>query len=76
MNLPPSIEEKIRAKVASGPYDSPEEVLRDALEALDEHQRLEEMLLDAIGSGDPIEITPDYWEVKRQRLLERHADKK
>ena len=76
MKISRSIEDKIRAKVASGPYDSPEEVLRDALDALDEHQRLEEMLLDAIGSGDPIEITPDYWEVKRQKLLERHVDKK
>lgn len=73
MNISRGIEDKIKAKMASGPYDSPEEVLRDALH---EQQRLEEMLLDAIGSGDPIEITRDYWEVKRQSLIERHADKK
>lgn len=76
MNVSRNIEDKIRAKVASGSYDSSEEVLRDALDALDEQQRLEEMLLDAIDSGDPIEITPDYWEAKRQRSFERHANKK
>lgn len=70
------MEDKIKAKVASGPYDSPEEVLHDALDALDEQQRLEEILLEAISSGDPIEITPDYWEVKRQELLERRTEKK
>lgn len=37
---------------------------------------LERKLIAGLDSGDPIEITPEYWEKKRRDLVERHARKK
>jgi antitoxin ParD1/3/4 len=39
-------------------------------------EKLEALLLKGINSGDPIEITPEYWEVKRQQLIKRHQQRK
>ncbi len=38
-------------------------------------QKLEALLLEGLNSGDPIEITPEYWERKRAQLVERHKKK-
>lgn len=37
---------------------------------------LEKKLLQGLDSGDPVEITPEFWEKKRRELIERHARKK
>ncbi len=37
---------------------------------------LERKLLQGLDSGDPIDVTPEYWERKRRELIERHAPKK
>lgn len=37
---------------------------------------LERKLLAGLDSGEPIQITPEYWEKKRRELVERHARKK
>ena len=39
-------------------------------------EKLDALLLKGINSGDPIEITPEYWEVKRQQLIKRHQQRK
>lgn len=38
-------------------------------------EELERKLLQGLDSGDPIEITPEYWERKRRELVERHRPK-
>ena len=38
-------------------------------------EKLEDMLLEGINSGEPIEITPEYWENKRWQLIERNSQK-
>jgi hypothetical protein len=37
---------------------------------------LERKLIQGLDSGDPIDITPAYWEKKRRELVERHARRK
>ncbi|HTF89843.1 MAG TPA: type II toxin-antitoxin system ParD family antitoxin [Planctomycetota bacterium] len=37
---------------------------------------LEKKLLQGLDSGEPIEITPEFWEKKRRALVERDARKK
>lgn len=37
------------------------------------HDRLQSLLLEGRNSGEPIEITPEYWEHKRAQLIERHS---
>jgi antitoxin ParD1/3/4 len=39
-------------------------------------EELESKLLQGLDSGDPIDITPGYWERKRRELIERHTPKK
>ena len=41
-----------------------------------EQEDLERRLIEGLESGDPIEITPEYWEKKRRELVERHSRKK
>jgi antitoxin ParD1/3/4 len=36
-------------------------------------EKLEALLLEGLGSGDPVHITPEYWENKHMQLLARHA---
>lgn len=42
--------------------------------------RIEQLLLEALASGDPIEVTPEYWEKKRAELVleakEREAEER
>lgn len=35
-------------------------------------EELERKLLQGLDSGEPIEITPEYWERKRRELIERY----
>ncbi|HEY7032192.1 MAG TPA: type II toxin-antitoxin system ParD family antitoxin [Thermomicrobiales bacterium] len=51
VTLTPRAEELIRQKVANGPYQSVDEVIEEALEALDERDRLAR-LRAAIATGD------------------------
>jgi antitoxin ParD1/3/4 len=37
---------------------------------------LEKKLLQGLDSGDPIAITPEFWEKKRRELVARQARKK
>lgn len=39
-------------------------------------EELEKKLLAGLDSGDPIEITPEFWERKRRELVERHSKRK
>ena len=65
-------------RVSVGGYSTPSEYLRELLRQ-DQKQRtedkLETLLLEGLESGEPIEITPEYWENKRKRLVERNAKK-
>lgn len=38
-------------------------------------EKLETLLLESLNSGEPVEVTPEYWERKRAHLIERHATK-
>jgi len=79
ISLPQSLKEYVEHQVSSGGYSTPSEYLRELLRQ-DQKQRaeqkLEALLLEGLNSGDPIEITPEYWERKRAQLVERHKNKK
>jgi len=57
---------------------TPREYVRELLRQ-DQNRRagekLEALLLEGLNSGEPIEISPQYWENKRQELIERHSRK-
>jgi antitoxin ParD1/3/4 len=75
LTIPPELEALIREKVESGKYSSPNDVVREALKALDERDklhRLREMIADAdaqIARGEGIPWTPETMD-----RLRREAD--
>ena len=78
ISLPQSLKDYVEDRVSVGGYSTPSEYLRELLRQ-DQKQRtedkLETLLLEGLESGEPIEITPEFWENKRKRLVERHAKK-
>lgn len=38
-------------------------------------ETLEVLLLEGLNSGEPIEVTPEFWERLRQRVRDRAAEK-
>ena len=34
-------------------------------------ERIDALLLEGLDSGQPIPVTPDYWEEKKRKLTER-----
>ncbi|MEK7794775.1 MAG: hypothetical protein AAB353_09610 [Candidatus Hydrogenedentota bacterium] len=69
MNIPLELEREIAAKVEARSYTSPEALLRDALDALDAQDDVEQKLLGALSSGDMIEVTPGFWDDRKRKLL-------
>jgi antitoxin ParD1/3/4 len=73
-----SDEDFVDHQVASGRYSSVSEYVRELIRE-DEKRRaedkLEALLLEGLNSGDPIEVTPEYWERKRQQLTKRHQQR-
>jgi antitoxin ParD1/3/4 len=78
ISLPQSLKDFVESQVRQHGYSTPSEYVRELLRQDQKRRaedRLEAMLLDGLQSGDPIEITPDYWEAKRKSLVERHSRK-
>jgi antitoxin ParD1/3/4 len=77
----------IAAQIASGRYATAEDLLSDLIEQAQqqadtefsgpEHlkvqslSQLDDLLIEGLESGDAIEVTDQWWEEKRQQLLER-----
>lgn len=78
ISLPQSLRDFVAAQVKERGYSTPSEyvrelVRRDQKERAEE--RIERLLLEGLDSGEPIGITPEYWEQKRRQLLERRSGK-
>ncbi len=64
----------VEPQVKSGRYANFSEYIRalictDQAKAAD--RRIEELLLDGLNSGAPIEVTPEFWEQQQRDLLAR-----
>jgi antitoxin ParD1/3/4 len=72
--LPESMKSFVQERVSEGGYSSVSEYVRDLIRA-DQRRRMEEridrLLLDGLNSGEPIEVTAEYWENKKQRLAQK-----
>ncbi len=78
ISLPQTLKDYVEDQVRDSGYSTPSEYVRELLR-LDQkrrsEQKLEALLLEGFNSGDPIEITPEYWEAKRRQLVARHSRK-
>lgn len=74
VSLSAQLKEFIRQEVASGRFRNDSEVVREGLRLLAErnHQRrLEELLIEGLESGEPIELTDEVKASLRRRVEER-----
>jgi len=74
--FPPDVDEKVREKMASGKYASEDELLRDALEALDvedEEIKAIQASLTELEQGDPGVLLDEAFGVIR-RKYGAHSD--
>lgn len=78
ISLPQTMKDYIEGQVDSSSFSTPSEYIR-ALVREDQKRRAEEklerLLLEGLNSGEPIEITPEFWERKRTELIERHRNR-
>ena len=74
ISLPENLKEFVESQVLSGDYSSVSEFMRTLVrrEQKDrEREQLEVRILEGLGSGDAVEVTPAMWNQVRQRLRER-----
>ena len=72
--LPESMKHFVQERVSEGGYSSVSEYVRELIRA-DQKRKVEEridaLLLEGLDSGEPIPVTPAYWEEKKRRLTDR-----
>jgi len=76
VHLTNELEEFVQKKVESGLYGSASEVVREALRLLarrDTEDRLEDLLLEGLDSGEAREMTADDWQEIRATVRDRLA---
>jgi antitoxin ParD1/3/4 len=74
ISLPQPMKDFIEQRVQADNYSTPSEYVRALIredQKREEERKLETMLLESLQSGDSIDVTPEYWEKKRQGLLHR-----
>lgn len=72
--LPESMKSFVQERVTEGGYSSVSEYIRDLIRADQKRkaeERIDALLLEGLDSGEPIPVTPEYWEAKKQKLAER-----
>jgi antitoxin ParD1/3/4 len=78
ISLPEALREFVDDQVKSGDYGTASEYIRELIRQDQKRaaqEKLEVLLLEGLDSGEPIEVTPEYWERKRRELIERHTRK-
>jgi antitoxin ParD1/3/4 len=78
ITLTPRTEEMIRQKIEEGRFSTPDEVIEEALHALDERDRLQELRaklqtgIDQLDRGEGVTFTPE-WSASRARIAHERA---
>ena len=74
ISLPEPMREFVESEVTSGNYGSASELFRELVRERQKRksqERLETLLLEGLESGQPIEVTQDYLDARRQALREK-----
>jgi antitoxin ParD1/3/4 len=73
VSLPESLRKYAEERAAKG-YSSVSEYFRDLIREDQKRlakERLEQLLLEGLDSGEPVEATPEYWKELRARVREQ-----
>jgi antitoxin ParD1/3/4 len=79
ISLPDPMKQYVEEQVSAGGYGSASEYVRELVRADQKYkakEQLEQTLLDALNSGDPLEITPRMWNEVRQNLRARAKERR
>jgi len=72
--LPESMKAFVQKRAAEGNFSSVGEYVLDLIRADQQRrheERLDELLLEGLASGEPIEVDEAYWQAKREKLTVR-----
>ena len=71
ISLPETIQSFVEQQVAQGGYSNANEyILHLILQEQAKAARVEALLLEGLDSGEPVEVTDDWWEQKRIQLIQ------
>lgn len=74
ISLPDPMKQYVEEQVSAGGYSSASEYVRELVRADQKNkakEALEERLLEALQSGDAIDVTPKMWEELREKVRAR-----
>ena len=73
ISLPESMKVFVEEQVAQGDYNSASEYVQQLI-SQDQKRKaqecLEELLIEGLESGQPMEVTDEWWEQKRTQLMD------
>jgi len=78
ISLPDPMKEYVEERVSAGAYSSASEYVRELVRADQKRhakEQLEQILLNAMNSGDPFEVTPEMLEDIKLKLRSRSAQR-
>lgn len=70
--LPEALKQFVLQQVQEGGYSTASEYVRELIRSDQKRKaqaRLEALLMEGIQSGEPVEMTKEWWEEKKSRLL-------
>ena len=71
ISLPESMRAFIDEQIAQGGYSTASEYIRDLIRQAQKQaakEKLDNMLLEGLASGEPVEVTDEWWQEKQGRL--------
>jgi antitoxin ParD1/3/4 len=78
ISLPDPMKQYVEERVSAGAYSSASEYVRELVRADQKRhakEELEQILLNAMNSGDPFEVTPEMLDDVKQKLRVRAAQR-
>jgi antitoxin ParD1/3/4 len=72
VSLPESMKVFVEEQVAKGGYSSASEYVQQLIhqdQKRKAQKHLEELIIEGLDSGNPIEVTDEWWEHKRTKLM-------
>ncbi len=70
--LPDSMRAFIDEQIAQGGYSTASEYIRDLIRQAQKQaaqEKLDNLLIEGLASGEPIEVTDEWWQDKQERLI-------
>jgi antitoxin ParD1/3/4 len=74
ISLPEQLQEFLEQQVAAGGYANTNEYINYLISQEQERiaqKKLETLLIEGVDSGDVVEVTDEWWEQKRAKLVEQ-----